>query len=190
MKPTAQVRRERLLELVRDAGSQVAVAERIGKNKNQVHQWLLPEGQDGARNIGPRSARALEHAFGKPEFWMDSDPDAFSQGAESSLTLHNHDVRQSYAARLIPDTIRTVHEMLTWRFKLEAQVYNIEAAPELFSLAYQAAVSGSDEDMSALKTAVDEALLRGRKADGERRDDEPATSPGPDAAKRGRRGSN
>jgi hypothetical protein len=184
MKPTAQVRRERLLELVREAGSQVAVAERIGKDKNQVYQWLLPDGHEAARNMGAKSARALEHAFDKPPYWMDADPDAFTVGDDSSLNLHSHDVRQSYAGRLNPATIRTVHEMLRWRFAFEDQQYDIETAPELFSLAYQAALSGSDEDKSALKAAVDAAIHKGSVAGDERRDDESAASTGPDPAKR------
>lgn len=70
MRPINEIRRENLLALVREAGSQVEVANRIRKDKNQVHQWLLVSG-DAARNIGPRSARLLEAAFNKPEGWLD-----------------------------------------------------------------------------------------------------------------------
>lgn len=96
MKPITQVRRERLQELVLEAGSQVAVALRIGKDKNQIHQWLLDPGREGARNIGSKSARVLEAAFAKPEGWLDSDPEAFSSVSEPSPI---HDYRQSRAAR-------------------------------------------------------------------------------------------
>jgi hypothetical protein len=96
MKPIAQIRRERLQELVEEAGTQVAVANRIGKDKNQIYQWLLDPGTDGARNIGSKSARLLEAAFAKPDGWMDHDAEAFSGFGESS---RNHDYRQSRAAR-------------------------------------------------------------------------------------------
>lgn len=96
MKPITQTRRERLQELVREAGSQVAVANRIGKDKNQIYQWLLDPGADGARNIGSKSARILETAFAKPDGWMDSDPEAFIGVREPSP---NYDYRQSRAAR-------------------------------------------------------------------------------------------
>lgn len=99
MKPITQVRRERLQELVLEAGSQVAVALRIGKDKNQIYQWLLSPGEPGARNVGSASARVLEVAFAKPEGWMDSDPEAFSSAAESS---RNYDYRQSRATRPTP----------------------------------------------------------------------------------------
>jgi hypothetical protein len=99
MKPIAQVRRERLRELVTEAGSQVAVALRIGKDKNQIYQWLLEPSETGARNIGSRSARLLEDSFAKPNGWMDSDAEAFTRVREPS---QNHDYRQSRATRPTP----------------------------------------------------------------------------------------
>lgn len=185
MKPVSQIRRERLAQLVREVGSQVAVADAIGKNKNQVHQWLLPEGDAGARNMGGASARQIETAFKKPTGWLDTDAEPFIGVSESSAT---YDVRQSYAQRLPPATIRTVHEMLRWRFDYEGQRYDLEAMPELFSLAFQAAVSGSDTDKAALKAAVDQALLQGKENDATRRDEEPAPGARSNAAKRSRSG--
>jgi hypothetical protein len=96
MKPIAQVRRDRLRELVHEAGSQVAVALRIGKDKNQIYQWLLDPGTEGARNIGSKSARLLEACFAKPDGWLDTDPEAFTGQREPS---QNYDYRQSRAAR-------------------------------------------------------------------------------------------
>jgi hypothetical protein len=96
MKPITQIRRERLRELCVETGSQAAVALRIGKDKNQIYQWLLSPGEKGARNIGSRSAKVLETAFAKPEGWMDSDPEAFGHVNESPAT---YDYRQSRAAR-------------------------------------------------------------------------------------------
>lgn len=95
MKPITQVRRERLRELVDEAGTQVAVALRIGKDKNHIHQWLLPPEAKGARNIGSKSARIIERAFVRPDGWMDSDPQSFSRADEQSPS----DYRHSRAAR-------------------------------------------------------------------------------------------
>lgn len=185
MTPTSQIRRLRLLELIKEVGSQVAVADAIGKNKNQVHQWLLPEDDDAARNMGHKSARQIETAFKKSPGWMDSIPEGFSEVAESSPT---YDVRHSRLSRLSPATIRTSHEMLRWRFDYEGQRYDLETMPELFALAYQAAVSGEDSDKAALKAAVDQALLQGRENETIRRDVESAGSSGPNTAKRGSSG--
>lgn len=96
MKPITQVRRERLRELLAEAGTQVAVALRIGKDKNHIHQWLLDPGSKGARNIGSASARLLEQSFAKGEGWMDTDPEAFISVGEPS---QDHDYRHSRAAR-------------------------------------------------------------------------------------------
>lgn len=170
MKPVSQIRRSRLLELIKEAGSQVAVGEKIGKDKNQIHQWLLPEDARGARNLGNSSARQLETAFNKPQGWMDTPDEGFSGLREPSPNYHT---QQSYGVGLNPATIKTVHEMLRWRFDYEGQQYSIESLPELFSLAYQAAVSGTDFDKAALKAAVDQALLKGRE-DGTIRRDEAA----------------
>lgn len=97
MKTADEIRRERLAELVREAGSQVAVADRLGKNKNQVYQWLLPSERDGARDIGHDMAREIETAFKKPRGWLDNDPELVSDPNESSRNVHGG---QSYAARL------------------------------------------------------------------------------------------
>jgi hypothetical protein len=97
MKPVSQIRRERLADLVAQAGSQVAVAEKIGKDKNQVYQWLLEPDAPGARNIGPNSARHIETAFSKPAGWLDHEADSFSGVSEPSPTLYG---TTSYGARL------------------------------------------------------------------------------------------
>lgn len=182
MKPVSQIRRERLAQLILEVGTQVAIGDAIGKNKNQIYQWLLPDGEKGARNMSDASARRIETAFNKPTGWLDTLPEGFSGVAESTPA---YGVTQSYLGRLNPATIRTVHEMLRWRFDYEGQRYDLEAMPELFSLAFQAAVSGSDADKAALKVAVDQALLQGKDDDTTRRDDEPAPGARPIAAKRG-----
>ncbi|MDQ3159457.1 MAG: hypothetical protein M3Q51_00355 [Pseudomonadota bacterium] len=78
MKPVAQIRRENLAAIVSVEGAQSSVAARLGKDKNQIYQWLLETSVDGARNIGPRSARHIESVFNKSEGWLDHDHSAMA----------------------------------------------------------------------------------------------------------------
>lgn len=174
--------------------------ERALRANGVTNAWLAAQlselGQNGQQNIrswkdrgqiGARSVRAVAKLLPRTNIdWLQ-----YGEGAESlsdeAHPSHGNDVRQSYAERLDPATIRTVHEMLRWRFDYEGQAYNIEKAPELFSLAYQAALSGSTQDKAALKVAVDDALHRGHKSDDQRRDETPAPGARPDTPKRGGR---
>lgn len=80
MKPLTEIRRENLARLVDEVGTQVALAQLIHKDRNQIHQWLLEPGAPGARNIGTASARLLETATGKPAGWMDHAQEARAPG--------------------------------------------------------------------------------------------------------------
>lgn len=158
MKPVSRIRRDRLAELVEEAGSQVAVAQKLGKDKNQIYQWLLDESERGARNIGAASARAIETAFNKPHGWLDHDPEAFSGPAEPSRPVH---ARQSYAERLDPAMIRDVHAGLSWRFLTDTgRIYDLDRDADLFALAYRFTVTGAEEDRAALKSAVDARIAQ------------------------------
>jgi transcriptional regulator with XRE-family HTH domain len=69
------IHRQRLKLLVAEAGSQRALAERIGKAPSQISQWI--NGAKHSRTGQPRSmdrstAREIERRYPKPEGWMDS----------------------------------------------------------------------------------------------------------------------
>lgn len=85
MKPVSDIRRQNLAALVAQEGSQVAVAAKLGKDKNQIYQWLLTPGTEGARNVGPRSARQIEQAFGRPDGWLDHEHAADELPASQSV---------------------------------------------------------------------------------------------------------
>lgn len=85
MKPVSDIRRQNLSALVAQEGSQVAVAAKLGKDKNQIYQWLLDPSTEGARNVGPRSARQIEQAFGKPDGWLDHEHTADELPASQSV---------------------------------------------------------------------------------------------------------
>ena len=83
VKTVEQVRRERLAILVKEAGSLVAVGKQLGLSardstlsqiKNQSKSSHT-EDQTKVKVMGSPLARRLEAAFGKPEGWMDTDPD-------------------------------------------------------------------------------------------------------------------
>lgn len=70
MRPISDIRRDNLAILVGAEPSQAAFARKIGKDKNQVNQWL---GRAGSRNISSESAREIERMTGKPSGWLDHD---------------------------------------------------------------------------------------------------------------------
>lgn len=73
MKPRDYCRRENLKALVALHG-QAGLADLIGKDRNQVYQWTREVGEAGQRNIGSRSAAAIEKALNLPHGWLDTDP--------------------------------------------------------------------------------------------------------------------
>ena len=99
MRPIRETRRARLAQLVAQHGGQVGVASKMGKDKNQVYQWLLHVESKASRNISDSSARALEEAFGLPSGWMDqaltedSSPQTSPAGLDSSTGHASQPVR-------------------------------------------------------------------------------------------------
>lgn len=73
VKPLRDIRRENLHHLTFEAGGQKALADKLGKDKNQVYQWGLPADNPASRNISDRTARAIEESLGKPRGWMDHE---------------------------------------------------------------------------------------------------------------------
>lgn len=152
MKPVSEIRRLRLRELVEQAGSQVAVADKLRKNKNQVYQWLLDPSQDGARNIGPTSARVIETAFKKPRGWLDADP-------SHSVTLPHadRDFRQYRFTRLeasiIEPAVTMVRAMVTASLGNDAVFDPLGDVP-LFIAAYDLMAEPSTETRDRFDTAM------------------------------------
>lgn len=76
MQTTRAKRRQNIALLVAEHGGQAAVAVRIGRDRNQVYQWMLPDESKASRGIGDVMAREIESAFGLPEGWMDAEHEA------------------------------------------------------------------------------------------------------------------
>jgi hypothetical protein len=69
-----EARRYNLAELCRQRGGQAAVARALGRDRNQIWQWLLPMTDPRSRNMSTSSARRIEEAFNLPPGWMDQLP--------------------------------------------------------------------------------------------------------------------
>ena len=133
MKPIEVVRRENLLELAADEGGQAALARRIGKDKNQVNQWL---GRAGSRNMSGETAREIEQQLGKPAGWLDHDrstlrvQDADTAPYSASQPLGFSDKTMTQAVELLhllggarPDDPR--FRRITWAsIKVAAKIVN------------------------------------------------------------------
>lgn len=73
MTTIVEVRRANLAALAQREGGQAALARRIGKDKNQVNQWL---GRKGTRNLSDDTARQIEDALLLGRGWMDQSHSA------------------------------------------------------------------------------------------------------------------
>jgi hypothetical protein len=76
MRTIADIRHDRLLELIGEAGGVQPLADKLGKPYSQISQVknrATYNSQGARRAVGTKLAREMEHAMGKPEGWMDSD---------------------------------------------------------------------------------------------------------------------
>lgn len=99
MKPIEQIRRENFTTLVAAEPSQAAFARKVGKDKNQVNQWL---GRAGSRNISAETARELEKATGKPVGWLDHEHESgLNNAAVQSQPRRFDDATMTQALELL-----------------------------------------------------------------------------------------
>lgn len=86
MEPVEEIRRQRLAQLIAEAGSQTNLALQTGKAQTQISNWLRAslDSRGKQRVVSRQSARQLEQAMGKPEGWMDqpTEPLVFGYHAE------------------------------------------------------------------------------------------------------------
>lgn len=74
MKTIEETRRDRLAMLEQEFGSQVHLAELIGKSPVQISQWKNASkysGSEKRRSMDSGTARLIEDKTGKPRGWMD-----------------------------------------------------------------------------------------------------------------------
>jgi phage repressor protein C with HTH and peptisase S24 domain len=76
MRPVREIRKTNLIALMERRGeNQASFARALGKDRNQVYQWLKSEGESSARGISDTTAREIERTLGLPVNWMDQDHD-------------------------------------------------------------------------------------------------------------------
>lgn len=65
----SEIRRRNARYLAGNEKYRAAFAESIGKSASQVNNWIGP---NPTKNIGPKNARLIESAYGKPKDWLDN----------------------------------------------------------------------------------------------------------------------
>lgn len=118
MKPIRDVRRERLALLVAHHGGQSAIATRLGKDKNQVYQWLLTADNKASRNISDTTARAIEAAFELGSGWMDQPVTSDSSSGISPDGPASLAEQASHSALLDDDKLERSIQFLERQFAL------------------------------------------------------------------------
>lgn len=93
MNETAERRRKNLAALVAEANGQAKLAAMLGRDRNQVWQWLLDQDKRAARAIGDKIAREIEQKTGKPSGWLDAinTPDS-----DEFVTVSTREIRAGY----------------------------------------------------------------------------------------------
>lgn len=107
VKLVSEIRRENFAALVAKEASAQAAADRLGKDKAQVYQWLAEPGTVASRNIGPKSVREIEEAYGLPRGWMDHEH--LSQEAEPGTDVS---AAGSQMGRIDPHRLRLAMDIL------------------------------------------------------------------------------
>lgn len=71
-----EIRRQRLLELIRDRCNNVHAefARRIGKDPSYINRCCYPPGKKGKKNIGDEIIKLATSAFNLPCGWFDCPP--------------------------------------------------------------------------------------------------------------------
>lgn len=118
MKDINAIRRENLLRLLEEAGTQERLAERCDVSHiylNQIKNMRPDPATGKIRNVGNQLARKLEKGMNKPEGWMDTDhsiKNAISKSQKTSwpfeklsyekiIKLTDHELGQLEAAVLL-----------------------------------------------------------------------------------------
>jgi len=102
MQPIDVTRREKLGLLIKEAGSQAALSETIGKAPAQISQWLnasLNSKTGKPRVMSNAIAREIEAKAGKPEGWMDAPAESSELSTPGGS---NVEFRLPKGSRLIP----------------------------------------------------------------------------------------
>lgn len=92
MKTIDEIRRDKLAILIKEAGSQAALSDRIEKAPAQISQWLnasINSKTGKPRVMSNAIARELEGKTGKPQGWMDTEHSAEVTATPASAVPYN-----------------------------------------------------------------------------------------------------
>lgn len=157
MSTVIETRRQNLATLIERAGGQAALARKIGKDKNQVNQWM---GRAGKRNISDASARQVETAMGLPEGWLDHG----QGGAQEPPATYTPVTRIEQEIGAIAGVLRVFLAQYGARQPAEAAVLALEIRRHLARPEYEGEVL--QELLHALEDSVP-PVVRGARASGE-----------------------
>lgn len=152
MRTIDEIRHDRLLELIHEAGSIQALADRLGKSHSQISQLKTRARRNEAgdrKTVGTALAREIEEKLGKPPGWMDADPKACCTGGGEPAV---------YGDQPAPQRSRQA----VWRgaanhFSKVAARAGVQIDPETFMLFVDAAL---EEAQSEIDEASAEQVLR------------------------------
>ena len=136
VRPIADIRRSNFALLAEQAGGRPAIAAKLGKDPNQVDQWLMDPARKAARNIGSRSARMIEQAFTRPAGWLDHEH------AESDGSANLERAPQSQPVKLDPATMLSALKYLERRARECNRSFDPFADADLLCWAYEIEAAG------------------------------------------------
>jgi SOS-response transcriptional repressor LexA len=104
MSTVEENRRQRLILLQKEFGTQVALAEKIGKSPAQISQWKNASkysGSEKRRAMDRSTARHIEKMTGKPEGWLDQPIQQAQPSLEQDLKDSGFTLIQTYPIRVV-----------------------------------------------------------------------------------------
>lgn len=160
MRTIDDIRHERLLELIREAGSVQALADRLGKSHSQISQLKTRaryNAAGGRKSVGTTLAREIERTMELPEGWMDTDPQA--QVCNHSAPA---ECREQPEARPASPVNQSVWRGAAMQLLQECKARGLTLDAETFMDVVDVAVEEAGEDANRVFKTWLPILARGR----------------------------
>lgn len=112
MEDLDEIRRRNLRSESERLGGDAQFARLIGKDKNQVYQWLRVDGGKQRRNMRKDMARAIEEKIGRPKGWLDQTHAITEQSSTYALSPEFPAVRAKNDMRAIRFAVQSLFAVL------------------------------------------------------------------------------
>lgn len=135
------------MELIREAGSVQALADKLGKSHSQISQLKTRARRNEAgdrKTVGTVLAREIEQKLGKPLGWMDTDP-------RSGLAPVEDEPQAELP--LAPKSRQTAWRAAADRLAEHCAKRHVSLDPEMFLLFVDAAMDELHQDVSEAAAA-------------------------------------